>query len=103
MAGMVKGAIVGGVVGAAAALLLAPKPGREMRQDLVTAYNKSMDKSKQWASDAGSKTSELASKVGQHASDLISQTKTAMSTAKDGMNSAKDDITGSLQEASKPN
>ncbi|CAI6080409.1 YtxH domain-containing protein [Cohnella sp. JJ-181] len=103
MAGMVKGVVIGGVVGAAAALLLAPKPGRETRQDLVTAYNKSMDKSKQWASDAGSKTSELASKVGQHASDLISQTRSAVSSAKDGVNSAKDDITGSLQESVKPN
>lgn len=103
MAGMVKGAVIGGVVGAAAALLLAPKPGREMRQDLAAAYNKSMDKSKEWASTAGTKTQELASKVGQQASDIISQTKSAMTNAKDGINAAKDDISGSLQESHKPN
>ncbi|MDG0810853.1 YtxH domain-containing protein [Cohnella rhizosphaerae] len=103
MAGMVKGVVIGGVVGAAAALLLAPKPGKETRQDLMNAYSKSMDKSKEWASTAGSKTQELASKVGQSASDMISQTKSVLSNAKDGMNTAKDDITSSLQESTKPN
>lgn len=103
MAGMVKGAVIGGVVGAAAALLLAPKSGRELRSDLADAYSKSMDKSKEWASAAGSKTQELASKVGQQASDMISQTKSAISSAKDGMNAAKDDIQDSIQNSAKPN
>lgn len=103
MAGMIKGALIGGAVGAAAALLLAPKAGRELRQDLKATYNKSMDKTKQWVSEAGAKTQEAAQKVSQQATDLIGQTKSAIQTAKDGIQSAKDDMQESMSNAQKPN
>ncbi|MBB6672558.1 YtxH domain-containing protein [Cohnella nanjingensis] len=103
MAGLIKGALIGGVVGAAAALLLAPKSGRELRQDLKTTYNKSMDRTKQWVSDAGVKTQEVAQKVGRQATDLIGQTKSAVQTAKDGIQSAKDGMHDAMSDAQKPN
>ena len=37
--GMIIGVLIGGLVGAATALLFAPKPGSELRKDLVRAYH----------------------------------------------------------------
>lgn len=36
--GIIIGVLIGGLVGAATALLFAPKPGSELRKDLVQAY-----------------------------------------------------------------
>lgn len=81
--GLVKGAIIGGAVGAAAALLLAPKSGRELRQDIRSKYNQASDKAMQWMSDAGAKTKEVASQVSQHATDLVDKTKSVVRAVKD--------------------
>ena len=50
-----KGAFIGALVGAAAALLFAPKPGHELRGDLSEKLNKVTEKSKEVASTVGDK------------------------------------------------
>ncbi|MCJ8010337.1 YtxH domain-containing protein [Paenibacillus sp. KQZ6P-2] len=58
------GALIGSVVGSVTALLLAPKSGKELRQDITEG-----------ARTVGSKTTELAGKVGEQGAFLIERVK----------------------------
>ncbi|MED5019711.1 YtxH domain-containing protein [Paenibacillus chibensis] len=58
------GALIGSVVGSVTALLLAPKSGKELRQDIAEG-----------ARTVGSKTTELAGKVGEQGAFLIGKVK----------------------------
>ncbi|MWV43832.1 YtxH domain-containing protein [Paenibacillus sp. HJL G12] len=58
------GALIGSVVGSVTALLLAPKSGKELRQDIAEG-----------ARTVGSKTQELAGKVGEQGANLIVKVK----------------------------
>ncbi|GIP27697.1 hypothetical protein J23TS9_28270 [Paenibacillus sp. J23TS9] len=58
------GALIGSVVGSVTALLLAPKSGKELRQDIAEG-----------AKTVGSKTTELAGKVGEQSVILIEKVK----------------------------
>lgn len=53
------GAIVGGVVGGLTALLLAPKAGRELRQDLAEGAKQATEKTQQIAHQLGEKTTDF--------------------------------------------
>lgn len=55
------GALVGGVIGAAAALFLAPKTGQEMRENLSSQASQLKDKSIEIGAVAKDKTTELTS------------------------------------------
>lgn len=81
--GLMKGVVIGGLVGAAAGLLFAPKPGRELRSDLKTRYMDMQDKTKAVASDLAVKTQDMAKQVGQRATDIVDRTRSAVSAAKD--------------------
>ncbi|RED56756.1 YtxH domain-containing protein [Cohnella lupini] len=89
--GTLKGALIGGVIGATAALLLAPKSGRELRGDIRDRYATVQDRTKQMVADAGNKTQEIAKQVSQHASGIMDKTRSALSTAKDEVQSWKDE------------
>lgn len=56
----VKGALIGGVLGSVAALLSAPKSGRELRDDIVDTYNTVNHKSQEVASNFRDKRRQLA-------------------------------------------
>ncbi|MGN7355732.1 YtxH domain-containing protein [Paenibacillus sp. SAF-054] len=58
------GALIGSVVGSVTALLLAPKSGKELRQDIAEG-----------AKTVGSKTTELAGRVGEQGAFLIGKVK----------------------------
>jgi len=58
------GALVGSVVGSVAALLLAPKSGRELRQDI-----------KEGAQQVSEKTTHVMKQVGEHTSSLVEAAK----------------------------
>lgn len=73
------GALTGTVTGAVSALLLAPKSGKELRQDISETAHKVGDKTVEWGRQAGtavqsfrSKTSTLASDVKEAASRFVS-------------------------------
>src|SRR5690606_3572529 len=74
----IKGIFIGGVIGAAAALLLAPKSGRELRKDIRDRYSTVQDKTKQFVADAGGKTLELAQEVGRKTMDSADKTRTVI-------------------------
>ncbi|MFD1904000.1 YtxH domain-containing protein [Paenibacillus rhizoplanae] len=60
-----KGIFIGGLLGAAAALLFAPKPGREMRSDLSDKLTVATDKTKEVAGAVTDKTKTIATTVGE--------------------------------------
>ncbi|WP_238357675.1 YtxH domain-containing protein [Cohnella zeiphila] len=80
---MLKGVLVGGAVGAAAALLLAPKSGRELRQDIRDKYRQTSDKAKTLVTNATEKTKEIVSHVGQRASEVADKTQSVVRAVKD--------------------
>lgn len=76
--GALKSALIGGAIGAAAALLLAPKSGRELRGDIRDRYIDMQDRTKRILTDVGNKTQEVAKQVGQQASDMLDKTRSAV-------------------------
>ncbi|MFD1927086.1 YtxH domain-containing protein [Sporosarcina siberiensis] len=69
------GAIVGGVIGAAAALFLAPKTGKEMREDFSTQATHLKDKSIEISTVAKDKASEYTSVAKDKASEYTAVAK----------------------------
>ena len=69
----VCGAIVGGIIGAAAALFLAPKTGKEMRDDFSTQAVQLKDKSIELSSVAKEKATELTA-VAKDKTDEVTKT-----------------------------
>src|SRR5690349_7494882 len=60
-------AVAGGVMGAAAALLLAPKSGRRLRADLVDAYEDLSERGKDLINDAMDRGQNAAKSAGDFA------------------------------------
>lgn len=71
----VIGALVGGIVGAAAGLLLAPKAGRELRSDVATQAVTLKDKSMEFSSTAKDKTAQLSSQLKEQSTHLVDKVK----------------------------
>ncbi|MFH7819535.1 YtxH domain-containing protein [Neobacillus thermocopriae] len=65
------GAIIGGVVGAAAALLLAPKSGKEMRKSITGQADTIIEKSAPLRDNVKSKTISLTQGIAQQSTDLF--------------------------------
>jgi gas vesicle protein len=83
----IMGAIVGGLLGAMAALLLAPKSGRELRQDITEQYGTISEKTQQLASTVSEKTQQIASTVGEKTANIA---KTASTHTSEWVEKAKD-------------
>lgn len=84
--GFIMGAIVGGIVGAVTALLLAPKSGKEMREDLNTQAevlkertlqlkDSAVEKGSEWISLAKEKSTELAKTVNKQSQQVVEKVK----------------------------
>ncbi len=67
----VAGVLVGGIVGAAAALLLAPKSGKELRAGIQERYASLQDRTSRLVKNASQKTQEIAHEVGHRAERLV--------------------------------
>ncbi len=96
--GTLKGALIGGVVGAAAALLLAPKSGRELRGDIRNRYSDMQERTKQIITDIGHKTQDMAKQVGHQASNVMDKTRSAVSAAREEVQSWKDENKAETKE-----
>ncbi len=64
--------VIGGTIGAVVALLFAPKSGRELRGDLADVTRKSVDRTRETASQLGTKAGEYYEVGRERASDLYS-------------------------------
>lgn len=80
------GTLIGGIVGATTALLLAPKTGKELRTDLNDQALQLKDKSSEVATMAKEKSSNLAQSVS-------TQTSQAANKVKEFSNNVKTDYT----------
>lgn len=63
--------LIGGTVGALVALLFAPKSGRELRGDIADATRKGVDRTRETASQIGTKAGEYYDTASQRAGDLV--------------------------------
>lgn len=64
--------LIGGSIGAILALLFAPKSGHELRGDIADATRKGIDRSRETASQIGSKAGEYYEATRDRASELYS-------------------------------
>lgn len=69
------GAVVGGVMGAVAALLLAPKSGKELRADIADQAQQLGSKTQKLAETVSSKTQVLAKQVTDQTGELLHKAK----------------------------
>lgn len=69
------GALVGGIIGAATALFLAPKSGAELRGDVTTQATHLKDKTVDLSSTAKEKTSQLSSQLKEKSAPLVDKVK----------------------------
>lgn len=72
----VIGALVGGIVGAAAALLLAPKPGSELRGDVAVQAVSLKEKGVELSHVAKDKTAQLSSQLKEQSTQLVDKVMT---------------------------
>ncbi|MGO4349789.1 YtxH domain-containing protein [Paenibacillus sp. MCAF9] len=78
--GFFLGALAGGVVGSIAALLLAPKPGKELRQDISTGAQKVGETTVRVAGQVGDTTGRIAKQISGQAIQIADRTKQAASS-----------------------
>lgn len=75
MKDFVIGALVGGMVGAAVGLLLAPKTGKDLRSDVATQAVNIKDKSVVLSSTAKEKTVQLSNQLKEQSTQLVDKVK----------------------------
>ncbi|WP_154896718.1 YtxH domain-containing protein [Paenibacillus illinoisensis] len=93
-----KGIFIGGLLGAAAALLFAPKPGRELRGDLSEKVGMVTDRTKEVAAVVSDKATELAKTVSTKTSDIAKTVNQGRNDVMDSVRKASADV---AEEASK--
>jgi gas vesicle protein len=82
----IAGAVIGGVVGAAAALLLAPKAGKEIRSGLNNQVNSLLEKTTQLSDDVFDKSNGFAAATKEKTAIL---SKAVVQQSKELVNKAK--------------
>lgn len=75
MKDFVIGALVGGIVGAAAGLLLAPKTGRDLRSDVASQAEMIKDRSVSLSSTAKEKTVQISNQLKEQSTQLVDKVK----------------------------
>ncbi|MCQ6560803.1 YtxH domain-containing protein [Paenibacillus mendelii] len=69
------GALAGGIIGSVTALLLAPKPGRELRKDIADGAQQVGETTVRIAGQVGETTTRIAKQVGSGASQVAVKAK----------------------------
>jgi gas vesicle protein len=77
-----KGFLIGGVVGALAALLFAPKSGKELRGDIIRKGEEAVEGSKRIYNDAKSKAQAIISDAVEKAKSLKEEAAEHLATAR---------------------
>ncbi|KGR73592.1 YtxH domain-containing protein [Ureibacillus manganicus] len=75
MKDFIIGALIGGMVGAAAGLLLAPKTGRDLRNDVASQAITIRDKGVEFSSTAKEKTVQLSNQLKEQSVNLVDKVK----------------------------
>jgi len=74
------GVVVGGIIGAATALLLAPKTGSELRADLRQTADALSSRTQELAHQIGDRSQQIARTVSTQTSELMGRAKELAST-----------------------
>jgi gas vesicle protein len=96
--GLLLGTVIGGVIGAASAILLTPKSGAKMREDLASKYHVINDKMQQLASTVGDKTQEEANKVSEAKGNLTDKVMDVKEKFTDKTSDVKDNVLNAWQD-----
>jgi len=94
--GVLLGTVIGGTVGVVAALLLAPKSGAKMREDLSNKYQSLCSKTKDMVSKVGDTTKEVVESVKEEASSLAQHAKQSNENIKEAIVSSTEDVQDKL-------
>ena len=104
--GLAVGIIIGGAVGAVVALLLAPKSGKELRQDLTERSGEIYEKASDFAAEQSRKMGEYVNEGKVRADELVrtarQQAGSLLSEAEHLMNDARSRV-GTAQSGIKDN
>ena len=71
----ILGVVIGGIIGATTALLLAPKTGTELRGNLSTQAGQLKEKTMDLSSTAKEKTSQLSKQIQEQSGQLVDKVK----------------------------
>ena len=94
--GVLLGTIIGGAIGVISALLLAPKSGAELREDLSAKFQSISEKTKDVAASVGKNTKEVASTIKEEASELVDHAKKSNQNILNSLSSTKEDMMDDL-------
>lgn len=89
---VITATIIGGAVGALVALLLAPKSGRELREDIKETVQTLQSKSSEWVEQAKTTTADAIQLVSEHGSELLDKAKSAADSAAQSARNATETI-----------
>jgi len=92
------GSLIGGIIGATAALFLAPKSGRELRQDLNQGASEVKDRASEWSSIAQEKGVELKNKAYEKGSELKDKAMSSTSDLTKKVSESTQNLTSQVQE-----
>lgn len=95
------GALVGGIVGAAASLLLAPKSGKELRSDLVEQAHTMKEKTSSLTSNAMEKGSLYAQLAKEKSSNIAKTVTEQSSYVADKVKELTDNVKKDIEQLSK--
>lgn len=89
--GLLLGILTGGVIGAAIALLYAPKSGRELRNDIRLKKDELLDDTSEYLHIAKTKASDLINEGKRKSEELISDARRKASSLIDDANTVLND------------
>lgn len=110
--GLVTGALIGGAVGAVAALLFAPKSGQELRKDIADKSQVAVDKAQGYISDlevdlnsvvkstvneGKKKADEIIGSAKSQAQEIISNAEAVLSSARTKASTARDSVQSKIE------
>lgn len=96
---VVVATIVGALAGATTALLLSPKSGDELREDLNKGVSQAKDKALEWKDQAYEKTSELKGKADEKTNELKDKADELKNEASDKADDLKEKMTEQAKKA----
>lgn len=92
--GLLKGMLIGGAIGAAASLLMAPKSGSSLREDLSKALGSLSEKSSDLASTLKERAQNAADTISIQASELSEKAQEGKQIVADTLQTVKEDMQG---------
>ncbi len=94
----VIGAVAGGVIGALAGLLLAPKPGDKLRDDIMDVYNDASDKTQDFANHIQKKGKDITKNARKKANKWLDLAKNVVNEFVDDAEEINENVTEKVKD-----